>query len=90
MNISVLNFDAYKIDVNPASRTLMGVSAYDADGASVLANFDIEQIVNHFGAAELLMKSASRSPAATLRLRDSTWPSSTSTPASAAASGSSG
>lgn len=32
----------------------MGVSAYDADGATVLANFDIEQIVNHFGAAELL------------------------------------
>lgn len=54
MNISVLNFEAYKIDVNPASRTLMGVSAYDADGASVLANFDIEQIVNHFGAGELL------------------------------------
>jgi hypothetical protein len=54
MNISVLNFDAYKIDVNPASRTLMGVSAYDADGATVLANFDIEQIVNHFGAGELL------------------------------------
>ncbi len=54
MNISVLNFDAYKIDVNPASRTLMGVSAYDADGATVLDNFDIEQIVNHFGAAELL------------------------------------
>lgn len=54
MNISVLNFDAYKIDVNPASRTLMGVSAYDADGATVLANFDIEQIVNHFGVGELL------------------------------------
>ena len=54
MNISVLIFDAYKIDVNPDSRTLMCVSAYDADGATVLANFDIEQIVNHFGAAELL------------------------------------
>lgn len=54
MNISVLNFDAYKIDVNPASRTLMGVSAYDADGATVLDNFDIEQIVNHFGADSLL------------------------------------
>ncbi len=54
MNISVLNFDAYKIDVNQASRTLMGVSAYDADGATVLDNFDIEQIVNHFGAGELL------------------------------------
>jgi hypothetical protein len=54
MNISVLNFEAYKIDVNPASRTLMGVSAYDADGATVLDNFDIEQIVNYFGAGELL------------------------------------
>jgi len=49
-----MNFDAYKIDVNPASRTLMGVSAYDADGATVLENFDIEQIVNHFGADALL------------------------------------
>jgi hypothetical protein len=54
MNISVMNFDAYKIDVNPASRTLMGVSAYDADGATVLANFDIEEIVNHFGVEALL------------------------------------
>ena len=54
MNISVLNFDAYKIDVNPASRTLMAVSAYDADGATVLENFDIEQIVNHFGVEALL------------------------------------
>ena len=54
MNISVLNFDAYKIDVNPSSHTLMGVSAYDADGATVLENFGIEQIVNHFGAGELL------------------------------------
>lgn len=54
MNISVMNFDAYKIDVNPASRTMMDVTAYDADGATVLANFDIEQIVSHFGAGELL------------------------------------
>lgn len=54
MNISVLNFTAYKIDVDPASRTTIGVSAFDADGASVLENFDIEQIVNHFGAEELL------------------------------------
>ena len=54
MNISVLNFDAYKIDVNPSSRTLMSVSAYDADGATVLDNFDVEQIVNHFGAEALL------------------------------------
>ena len=54
MNISVLNFDAYKIDASPASRTLMSVSAYDADGATVLANFDIEQIVNYFGADALL------------------------------------
>lgn len=54
MNISVLHFDTYKIDVNPASRTMMDVTAYDADGATVLANFDIEQIVNHFGADLLL------------------------------------
>lgn len=54
MNISVLIFDACKIDVNPTSRTMMDVTAYDADGATVLANFDIEQIVNHFGADLLL------------------------------------
>ncbi|MCY1288501.1 hypothetical protein D3C76_1688030 [compost metagenome] len=54
MNISVLNFTAYKIDVDPASRTTVGVSAFDADGASVLENFDIEQIVNHFGAEAIL------------------------------------
>ena len=54
MNILVLNFDAYKVDVNPSSRTLLGVSAYDADGETVLANFDIEQIVNHFGEEALL------------------------------------
>lgn len=54
MNISVMNFDAYKLDANPSSRTLMSVSAYDADGATVLENFDIEQIVNHFGADALL------------------------------------
>ncbi|MFY1007808.1 hypothetical protein ACOQNQ_01850 [Pseudomonas juntendi] len=54
MNISVLSFDTYKVDVSPASRTLMNVSAYDADGATVLENFDIEQIVNHFGAEALL------------------------------------
>ncbi|MCZ9754386.1 hypothetical protein NB835_05220, partial [Pseudomonas aeruginosa] len=54
MNISVLNFTAYKIDVDPASRTTVGISAFDADGTSVLENFDIEQIVNHFGAEALL------------------------------------
>jgi hypothetical protein len=54
MQIAVLNFDCSKLDATPASRTLMGVSAYDADGATVLENFNIEQIVNHFGAADLL------------------------------------
>lgn len=54
MNISVLNFDAAKIDVNPTSRTFMAVSAFDADGSTVLENFDIEQVVNHFGAEALL------------------------------------
>ncbi|AMO78057.1 TPA: hypothetical protein ACXLB5_000871 [Pseudomonas aeruginosa] len=54
MNISVFSFSAYKLDVNPSSRTEVSVSAYDADGASVLENFDIEQIVNHFGAEALL------------------------------------
>lgn len=54
MNISVLNFDAYKIDVNPTSRTIVGISAYDADGATVLENFDVEQVINHFGVEALL------------------------------------
>ncbi len=54
MNISVLNFDAGKIDVNPSSRTLLGVSAYDADGSTVLENFDVEQVINHFGVEALL------------------------------------
>lgn len=54
MNISVLNFDAYKVDVNPSSRTLLGVSAYDADGSTVLENFDVEQVINHFGVEALL------------------------------------
>ena len=54
MNISVLNFDAGKIDVNPTSRTFMAVSAFDADGATVLENFEVEQVVNHFGIEALL------------------------------------
>ncbi|AMA36790.1 TPA: hypothetical protein ACRNLW_001440 [Pseudomonas aeruginosa] len=54
MNISVMNFTAYKINVDSSSRTTIGVSAFDADGASVMENFDIEQIVNHFGAEALL------------------------------------
>lgn len=54
MQIAVLNFDCSKLDATPASRTLMGVSAYDADGDTVLENFDIEQIVSHFGIEELL------------------------------------
>lgn len=54
MEISVMSFDAAKVDVNPTSRTQCSVSACDADGASVLQNFDIEQIINHFGAGDLL------------------------------------
>lgn len=54
MNISVLSFDAYKLDVNPTSRTLCSVSAYDADGATALENFDAEQVINHFGVEALL------------------------------------
>jgi hypothetical protein len=54
MQIAVLNFDCSKLDATPASRTLMGVSAYDADGATVLENFNIEQIVDHFGIDDLL------------------------------------
>lgn len=49
MSISVLSFTAYKIDVDPSSRTELSVSAYDADSSSVLENFDVEQVVNHFG-----------------------------------------
>lgn len=54
MNISVLNFDAAKIDVTPSSRTLLSVSAFDADGSTVLENFDVEQVINHFGVEALL------------------------------------
>lgn len=54
MTISVLNFDAYKIDINPSSRTEISVSAYDASIQSVLENFDIEQVVNHFGVEAIL------------------------------------
>jgi hypothetical protein len=54
MQIAVLNFDCSKLDATPAGRTLVGVSAYDADGATVLENFNIEQIVDHFGIDDLL------------------------------------
>ena len=54
MPIKMLRFDAFKVAVTPASRTLQNVTAYEADGATVLANFSIKQIVTHYGARALL------------------------------------
>lgn len=54
MNISVMNFDACKLDVSPTGRTSCSVSAYDVDGATVLENFEVEQVVSHFVIERLL------------------------------------
>lgn len=54
MQISVMSFDAEKLDVNPASRNVCSITAYSADGAAVLSNFNAEQVVNHFGVDDLL------------------------------------
>jgi len=54
MSKLMIHFDAAHADFRPASRTLCNVTAYDVDVATVLENFDIEHIVNHFGISDLL------------------------------------
>jgi hypothetical protein len=50
----MISFDAGGADFSPSSRTLCNITAYDADVATVLENFEVEQVVNHFGISDLL------------------------------------
>lgn len=54
MKITAMNFDASRLEISPTSRTIVGVSAYDVDGSTVLENFEINHVISHFGIADLL------------------------------------